>query len=98
MVINFNEMEEIVVPGMNQGTGTVTAKMYVGERGKIIPCSLQAGGSIGLHRHESSDDINYVLSGNGKAICDGAEEKLSAGVCHICKKGSQHSIINTGKV
>lgn len=97
MVINFNEMEEIVVPGMNQGTGTVTAKMYVGEHGKIIPCSLQAGGSIGLHRHESSDDINYVLSGNGKAICDGVEEKLSAGVCHICKKGSQHSITNTGK-
>lgn len=25
------------------------------------------------------------------------EEFLSAGVCHICKKGSEHSIVNTGE-
>ena len=47
-------------------------------------------------RQEKSDDINYVLSGNGKAICDGKDEILSKGTCHICKKGSEHSIINTG--
>lgn len=44
---------------------------------------------------EMSDDINYVISGGGMAICDGKEELLAAGVCHICKRGSQHSIINT---
>lgn len=95
MLLNFNEMKEITVPGMNNGTGMMTAKMYMDEQGKIIPCSIHVGGSIGLHKHETSDDINYVLSGNGKAICDGQEEVLSAGTCHICKKGSEHSIINT---
>lgn len=30
---------------------------------KIIHCSIHAGGAIGLHRHETSDNINYVLSG-----------------------------------
>lgn len=54
------------------------------------------GGSIGVHKHETSDDINYVLSGNGKATCDGEEEILRPGTCHICKKGSEHSIENTG--
>ena len=44
----------------------------------------------------TGDDINYVLSGTGKAICDGQEELLSAGTCHICKKGSEHSIANIG--
>lgn len=34
--------------------------------------------------------------GTGKAICDGEEEILTAGCCHICRKGSEHSIINTG--
>lgn len=47
-----------------------------------------------MHRHETSDDINYVLSGKGKTVCDGKEEYLSAGMCHICKKGSEHSIMN----
>lgn len=89
-------MEKMTVPGMNSGTGTMTAKMYMDEQGKIIPCSLHAGGSIGLHKHGTSDDINYVLSGIGKAICDGQEEILIPGTCHICKKGSEHSIVNTG--
>ena len=59
-------------------------------------CSIHKGGSIGTHRHETSDEINYVLSGEGKAICDGVEETLSAGCCHICQKGCEHSIFNTG--
>lgn len=96
MLINFNDIKEIKLPGMNNGTGTMTARMYMDEQGKIIPCTINVGGSIGIHRHETSDDINYVLSGSGKAICDGQEEILITGSCHICKKGSEHSIINTG--
>ena len=38
--------------------------------------------------------MNYVVSGHGRAICDGVEEPLSPGVMHICPKGSEHSIIN----
>lgn len=74
----------------------MSARMYMDEYGKIIPCTIHPGGSIGIHRHETSDDINYILSGTGKAICDGEEEVLSAGTCHICRKGSEHSIANTG--
>lgn len=96
MLIDFNEITERKGPGMNGGTGELSAKMYMDEQGKIIPCRIHAGGSIGLHRHTASDDINYIISGTGKAICDGQEEKLVQGVCHICKKGSEHSIINTG--
>lgn len=44
MLIDFNEIKEITVPGMNNGTGTMTAKMYMEERGKIIPCSIHVGG------------------------------------------------------
>ena len=86
MLVNFNKIQEHTYSGMNKGTGTISAKM----------CTIHAGGSIGIHKHETSDDINYVLSGNGKAICDGQEEILLPGVCHICRKNSEHSIINTG--
>ena len=96
MLIDFNEIKEITVPGMNGGTGKMTARMYMSDEGKSIPCRIHAGGSIGMHRHETSDDINYIISGNGKAVCDGKEEQLTAGTCHICRKGSEHSIRNTG--
>ena len=41
--------------------------------------------------------MNYIISGNGKAFCDGTEEALEPGVMHICPKGSVHSIVNTGE-
>lgn len=73
----------------------MTAKMHSDAGGRVIPCTLHAGGSIGL-RHETGGDINYILPGTGRAVCDGREEALCAGVCHICKKGPEHSITNTG--
>ena len=62
MLINYNEMTERTVQGMNGGTGEMSAKMFMDEQGKIIPCRIHVGGSIGLHRHETSDDINYTYS------------------------------------
>lgn len=97
MRIDFSTIPEIMLPGMNGGTGSMSAKMHIGAQGKIIPCAIHAGGSIGIHKHDTSDDVNYVFSGEGVAICDGAEEPLYAGVCHICPKGSVHSIVNTGE-
>jgi mannose-6-phosphate isomerase-like protein (cupin superfamily) len=41
--------------------------------------------------------MHYIISGIGKAFCDGTEEALSPGVMHICPKGSEHSIVNTGE-
>lgn len=97
MLIDFNTVREVKVTGMNGGTGQIAARMYAGAGGKIIPCTLEKGSSIGMHAHPTSDDINYVLAGTGKAVCDGKEELLTAGTCHICKKGSSHSILNTGE-
>ena len=96
MLIDFNQIKEIQVTGMNGGEGEVCAKMFMDKRGKIIPSRIAPGASISMHTHATSDDINYILSGEGRAVCDGQEELLQAGVCHICPKGSSHSISNTG--
>lgn len=97
MLIDFNAINEVTIPSMNGGTGEMSARMHASNRGKIIPCKIHPGGTIGTHRHETSDDINYVISGNGVAVCDGIEELLVPGVCHICPKGSEHSIRNLGE-
>lgn len=97
MLINFNELNEITIPGMNDGKGTMTCRMYNDEKYRIIPTAIHPGGSIGNHTQSSGDDMNYIISGTGKAICDGIEEELKPGVMHICSKGSEHSIVNTGE-
>ena len=86
MLIDFSTSEWTEIPHMNGGEGSVLAKMA-----RIPP-----GSSIGKHIQSSGDDVNYVLEGKGKAICDGKEEILFPGVCHVCPKGSEHSIVNDG--
>ena len=47
MKIDFNELEEMTIPGMNEGTGTMTCRMYndevFGHRGYD-----ESGGSVGM--------------------------------------------------
>lgn len=97
MLIDFNAIDEMEIPGMNGGAGTMACRMFNDERYRIIPTRIHPGGSIGEHLQESGDDLNYVLSGEGLAVCDGREEPLAPGVMHICPQGSRHSIANTGE-
>lgn len=96
MLIDFNTMESATVPGMNGGLGEMTARMILSGDLRLVSCRMHPGCSIGTHRHESSIDINYVVAGEGEAICDGISEELRPGRMHICPRGSEHSIRNTG--
>ncbi len=96
MKIDFQEIPEQTIPGMNGGTGEISARIYADDRGKVIPCSIHPGGSIGMHTHLTGDDLSFVLAGSGTAVCDGQEERLEPGTLHICRQGSSHSIRNTG--
>lgn len=96
MLIDFNSLPEIEISEMNDGNGSVLAKMTINENGRFIISRIKPNSSIGLHEQTSGNDVNYVISGTGKAIFDGYEEELKAGVCHICPKNHSHSIINTG--
>ena len=97
MIIRFNEIEEKELKSFYGGEGALIANMYVDDKNKILKGKLAVGSSIGLHRHVPSSETIFILSGKGKAICDGKEEYLSAGDCHYCPKGSEHTLINVGQ-
>ena len=94
MLIDFSNMEEQVIPGFLGGEGTFRTRMRVDELGKIMRAALEPGSSIGLHTHDTSSEIIYILSGKGKVLYDGEYESLTAGDCHYCPKGQAHSLIN----
>ena len=98
MRIDIGNLPDSKISAMHGGTGELTERIFEDEGLKVIPRRIHPGGSIGLHQHEDSEEINYILYGNGVAVCDGAEEILATDVCHICPKGSEHSIANTGAV
>ena len=96
MLIKFDEMEEVVTPHMRGGEGFYASRRYVDENNRIMRGRLEPGCSIGLHTHDTSSEIIYILSGTGKVLYDDGSEALAPGDCHYCPQGHRHSLINDG--
>lgn len=97
MLIKLNDIEEKELKAFYGGEGALCAKLFTDGQNKILRGRLEVGSTIGLHVHETSSEIIFILSGKGKSICDGKEEVLSVGDCHYCPKGSEHCLINEGE-
>lgn len=96
MKIKFENIEPTILPNFYHGKKETKAYMHVDELNRIMKGILIPGASIGLHTHDKSSEIIIIISGKGINICDDVEEVLEAGDCHYCKKGSSHTLINTG--
>ncbi|MCM1282737.1 MAG: cupin domain-containing protein [Muribaculaceae bacterium] len=96
MKLSFDEIEEKTISGFKGGSGDFVSRMYVDENCKIMRAGLAPGASIGLHTHDTSSEIIYILKGEGRCLYDDGEERLAAGDCHYCPKGHMHSLINDG--
>ena len=94
MLINFDQIPETIIPNMRGGEGQAVMKMNTDTHNKIMRGLLAPGCTIGLHTHDTSSEIIYILSGTGKVLYDGAYEPLCAGSVHYCPKGPEHSLIN----
>ena len=94
MRIDFETMETTVIPHMRGGEKEVSVKMYTDPLCKIMRGTLVPGATIGMHSHDASSEIIYILSGRGKVLYDGGCEPLEAGSCHYCPKGHAHSLMN----
>ena len=63
MLIDFNDLKENIIPGMNNGSGTMSVRMYNDENYRIILTKIHAGSSIGLHAQNSEHSI--INTGDG---------------------------------
>lgn len=94
MKIRFEDIKEEIIPNFRGGEKETIAKMFVDDNNRIMHGKLVPGASIGMHTHDTSSEIIYFLSGSGKTVTDGVEERYTVGECHYCPKGSTHTLIN----
>ena len=94
MVFDFNKLESRKYENFKGGEKYVDAVMYADDNNRIMQGVLPKGGSIGLHTHQGTSEVIYVLKGELKAYYDGKEELLTEGMCHYCEEGHQHTLIN----
>ena len=80
---------------VNQYTQDIYDFPYlVSSQARIMKSRLIPGATVGLHNHEGSSDIIYILEGSGKVLYDGNEFRIEAGQVHYCPEGHEHSLIN----
>ena len=93
-MLKFQEMPDTVLEHFKGGDGNTVTKMFMDDLNRIFLGRLQPGCSIGMHIHDTSSEVIYVLEGEGTTILDGVTEVLHPGDCSYCKKGSSHTLMN----
>lgn len=95
MKIDFNNIEESVLPNFKGGEKSFAAKMFFDGSNRIMMGRLVPGASIGLHTHVDSSEIMFITKGQGYVLYDGERIDLKAGDVHYCPKGHSHTLINS---
>lgn len=96
MNIDFETIEEKRYDCFKGGQGTAVLKIFESPDLIVLKGYLEKNSSIGLHRHDDSNETIYVFGGNGKVIDGNTEYPVFGGSCSFCPKGSSHSLVNTG--
>lgn len=94
MVIDFNNIEESVMPRFKGGEGDTVSRIFFDGLNKIMRGRLGVGCTIGYHKHEASSEVILITSGVARCLYDDGEEKLTVGQVHYCPRGHSHSLIN----
>jgi mannose-6-phosphate isomerase-like protein (cupin superfamily) len=58
---------------------------------------FEVGGATPPNSHTAADEIFYVLSGTGEAVCNGQSTTIRSGHSLIVHAGSEHVVRNTGR-
>ena len=96
MKIDFSAITEQCVAHVRGGEKELYKRAFSDGRIEIMLDRLACGASIGLHTHEDSCEVIYVLSGVASLCCDGAEETVLPAQAHYCPKGGTHTMQNNG--
>ena len=101
MILKFDEMELSHLPAFKGGEKEFAANMFFDGTNRIFKGRLIPGASIGVHTHDDSCEVIFILSGNGRLYEKGSAaddlpeyKDVTAGDCLYCKKGQTHSLMN----
>ena len=103
MIIDFSKMDVTVLPNFKGGEKEFAANMFFDGTNRIFKGVLVPGATIGMHTHDDSCEVIFILSGQGTIVEKepGIESETSspvaAGDCLYCPKGHSHSLQNTAK-
>lgn len=101
MIIDFETMDVTILPEFKGGEKEFVANMFFDGTNRIFKGRLIPGATIGMHTHDDSCEVIFVLEGKGTIVEKEAgsdietAKKVKAGDCLYCQLGNSHSLRNT---
>ncbi|MGE5278484.1 MAG: cupin domain-containing protein [Acidobacteriota bacterium] len=68
-----------------------------GKYGQLVVMNIPPGEDIGTEVHPSTDQIFFVVEGEGKAVLDGKASEIEENDVLFVPAGAEHNLINTEK-
>lgn len=103
MIKRKEEMSLEIKTEVRGGNGTMeminilkNEDSYTANVAKMARVTLKPGSSIGVHPHDTTEEIYYILQGNALFFDNGEEKRLQAGDVTITGSGGTHSIESLG--
>ena len=103
MIIDFKKIDLSVLPNFKGGDKEFKANMFFDGTNRIFKGMLEPGASIGIHTHDDSCEVIFILAGSGTIIEKASDDSeatcssVTAGDCLYCPKGQAHSLRNTSE-
>ena len=94
MILKFDQIELSHLPEFKGGEKELAANMFFDGTNRIFKGCLTPGASIGVHTHDDSCEVIFILEGCGSILEDGTKKAVQAGDCLYCPKGGSHSLVN----
>ncbi len=71
MIIDFKNMDVTVLPNFKGGEKEFAANMFFDGTNRIFKGTLVPGATIGMHTHDDSCEVIFILEGNGTIVESG---------------------------
>lgn len=72
--------------------------LETGKHTQVVIMSIPPGGEIGEEVHDGTDQVLYLIEGEGKVVLNGEEKAYKAGDIVLVHEGTRHNFINTGTI
>lgn len=72
--------------------------LETGKHTQVVIMSIPAGGEIGDEVHSGTDQVLYLVEGEGKVILNGEEKAYKSGDIVLVHDGIRHNFKNTGSI
>lgn len=70
--------------------------LETGKHTQIVIMSIPPGGEIGEETHQGTDQVLYLIEGEGKVVLNGEEKTYKTGDIVLVHDGTRHNFINSG--